>query len=96
MAEYSKPGVFERMRGWFRGRAIRPSTMVDRYLLENLPEKVAEYKLASRENIAPIERRLSEYERDVDELDQWRTESSRRANDVKERVERLELKYGVK
>jgi hypothetical protein len=96
MTEYPKPGVFERMGGWFRGHAIRPSTMVDRCLLENLPGKVTEYKLASRESLAPIEKRLSEYERDVDELDQWRTESWRRVNDVQKRMERLELKYGVK
>lgn len=96
MAEYPKPGVFERMRGWFRGHAIRPSTMADRYLLENLPGKVTEYKLATRENLGPVEKRLSEYEGDMDELEQWRAESWSRVNDTKKRVERLELKYSAK
>jgi len=96
LAEYPKPGVFERMRGWFRGLAIRPSTMVDRYLLENLPGKVTEYKLATRENLVPIEKKLSEYEGDMDELEQWRAESRSRVNDIKKRVERLEPKYSVK
>jgi len=96
VAEYPKPGVFERMRGWFRGRAIRPSTMVDQYLLEHLPGKVTEYKLATRENLAPIEKKLSEYEGDMDELERWRAESWSRVNDIKKRVERLELKFGAK
>lgn len=95
-AEYPKPGIFERVCGWFRGRAIRPSTMVDRYLLENLPGKVTEYKLATRENLVPIEKRLSEYEGDLDELEQWREESRSRVNDVKKKVGRLELKYRAK
>jgi len=95
-AEYAKPGVFERIRGWFRGRAIRPSTMVDRYLLENLPGKVTEYKLATRETLAPIEKKLSEYEGDMDDLEQWRAESWSRVNDIKKRVERLELKFSAK
>ena len=95
-AEYRKPGIFERVRGWFRGCAIRPSTMVDRYLLENLPGKVTEYKLAIRENLVPIEKKLSEYEGDMDELEQWRAESWSRVNDVKKKVERLELKYSAK
>ena len=96
MAEYPKPGVFERMRGWFRGLAIRPSTMVDRYLLENLPGKVTEYKLATIENLGPIEKKLSEYEGDMDELEQWRAESWSRVNDIKKKVERLEIKYSAK
>ena len=95
-AEYAKPGVFERMRGWFRGRAIRPSTMVDRYLLENLPGKVTEYKLATRENLVPIEKRLLEYEGDTDELERWRAESWSRVNNIKKKVKRLELKFGAK
>lgn len=95
MAEYPKPGIFERVRGWFRGLAIRPSTMVDRYLLKNLPGKVTEYKLATRENLAPVEKELSEYEGDMDELEQWRAESWSQVNNIKKRAERLELKYGV-
>jgi hypothetical protein len=96
MNEYKKPGVFERVHGWFGGRAIRPSSIVDRYFLENLPGKIVEYKLATRENLAPIEKKLSEYEGDINELEKWRAESWSRVNDIKKKVERFELKFGVK
>lgn len=87
--------VAQRLRAWFREKMPLPGTVVDRYLLGNLPAKMTEYKLATREALSPIEKRLVKIEDDLNDLEEWRTDTAQKINNTKKTVERLELKFGV-
>ena len=89
-----KVSVKERFEAALREKPISTNKKVDIYLTENLPDLVNEHKLATKNDFGDINRTFDTYENDVLELETWRDKSKSKVNELTERIERLELKYG--
>ncbi len=95
MGDEPKVGLAERFKGYFRNKAIRPSDKVDRYITGRLPELIGEYKLATRNDLGGIDRRIEEALNEVSELDRWREETKNKIEKAEKKVSRLEKFYGI-
>ncbi|MDI6707947.1 MAG: hypothetical protein QME47_02525 [Candidatus Thermoplasmatota archaeon] len=89
-------GIIERVKVGLRAHPVAISKKVDIYLSEHLPELVDEYKLATKRDLEYIDKRFVGYETEISEIDSWKSETIKRVDNIEKRVERAEIKYGVK
>ncbi|MEW6070775.1 MAG: hypothetical protein AB1485_09180 [Candidatus Thermoplasmatota archaeon] len=89
-------GIIERMKAAVRVHPIAIAKKVDIYLSEHLPDLIDEYKLATKRDIEDIDKRFVSYESDISELETWESDTIKRVGNIEKRVERSEVKYGVK
>jgi hypothetical protein len=89
-------GFIERIKAITRAYPISISKKVDIYLSEHLPDLIDEHKLATKRDVEHIDKRFVVYETDVSELETWKSETLKRIDNIEKRVERSEIKYGVK
>ena len=90
-----KVSIKERLTASIREKPLSTNKKVDIYLSENLPDLINEHKLATKSDFGEINRTCKEYEGDVINLENWRDKTKDKVGDITERVERLELKYGL-
>ncbi|MFW6038780.1 MAG: hypothetical protein ACOC89_04510 [Candidatus Saliniplasma sp.] len=95
MGEEPEIGIVDRVKGYFNDKPITPSSRTDRYITENLPDYIDKYKLADRGDLKGVDKRLAEFNREVNELKEWKKSTKKRHEKVKKKVERLEKKYGL-
>ena len=88
-------GIGERLKGYLRGREMTYAHQMDHYLMENLPRLAREYELATMANLAPVDAKIDRGKQSVEDLEGWRVRASSRVEQIKKRVARLEVKYGV-
>jgi hypothetical protein len=88
-------GVTERLKSSVREQALTMGRRIDLYLTENMPDLVAKYDLATKRDLANIEKQFAKNEGDIDDLEDWRDNSQVRIEDVTTRIIRLEAKYGI-
>ena len=89
-------GLEERAESFLRAHPISISKKVDLYLSEHLPDLIDEYRLATKRDIAVVDKTFETYGGDIEELEEWKNSTSQRVEGVGERIERLEYKHGVK
>lgn len=89
-------GVIERVKAGLRAYPVAISKKVDVYLSEHLPDLVDEHKLATKRDVEDIDKRFVGYEANVSELETWKSETIKRVDNIEKRVERAEVKHGVK
>ncbi|MDI6855361.1 MAG: hypothetical protein QMD21_01060 [Candidatus Thermoplasmatota archaeon] len=89
-------GIIERAKAGLRAHPVAISKKVDIYLSERLPELMDEYKLATKRDLEDIDKRFVGYETEISEIDSWKSETIKRVDNIEKRVERAEIKYGVK
>ncbi len=94
MGEESKVCIAERVKGYFRSKAILPSDKVDQYITGHLPEFVEEYKLATRSDLQGVDKRIEGFLGEMDELHEWKRDTQKRMDDTRYKIERLEKVYG--
>ncbi len=95
MGEEPEIGIVGRVKGLFNRKPITPSSKADRYITENLPEYIEKYKLAGRSDLKGVDKRLDEFNREINDMKSWKEGTKSRYEDTKKRIERLEKKYGV-
>ncbi len=95
MGEEPKIGIIDRVKGYINRKPITPSSRADRYITEKLPEYIEEYKLADRGDLKGVDKRLAEFNKEINELKKWKKNTKDRHEEVKKKVQRLEKKYGV-
>lgn len=81
----------ERTRAFLRERTLTTGRRVDAYLTQNLPRLAREYELATANNIAPIDGRLTKQRMEAERLEAWRFEARERVDRIARRVTRLEV-----
>ncbi len=96
MGEEPKVGVMERVKGYFRTKAIRPSDKVDQFITGHLPEYVEEYKLALRSDLQGVDKRIEESLQDVKDLQEWKEITQERLKKTRHKIQRMEKAYGLK
>ena len=69
---------------------------VDMYLSENLPDLIDEYKLATTRDIKEVDEKFTVCEDEIKSLEEWKDTAGKRIDNIESRVERLELKHGIK
>lgn len=95
MEEKPEIGLVDRMKTYLRSKPITPSDRVDAYITKKLPEFIDEYKLARRDDLEGIDKRIHEFVEQVDDLKEWKKNTSRRLDKAKKRVKRLERLEGM-
>ncbi len=95
MGEEPNVGFMERVRGYFRSKAIRPSDKVDRFIIGNLPEYVEEYKLAHRSDLKGVDKRIEESLKEVRDMEIWKESTEERLEEARRKVERMEKLHGT-
>lgn len=95
MGEKPNVGMLERVKGFIKSKPILPSDQVDQYITGNFPKYIREYKLAIRNDLDGIDKKVEKFVEEVDELNDWKDKSKIRLDNVKGKVERLEKMYGV-
>lgn len=88
-------GVTERIKSTFR-QFPTTGKDVDEYLMDNFDDLVKRYKLARRPDMQETIDYLENKESQVDEMYDWKGKTKKRVEDLDDRVDRLETKYGVK
>ena len=68
---------------------------IDLYLTENMPDLVAKYDLATKRDLANVEKLFRSNEENIGQLEEWRENTRSRITDLTKRVQRLESKYGI-
>ncbi|MFP4000814.1 MAG: hypothetical protein ACLFSM_00745 [Thermoplasmata archaeon] len=96
IAEEEKTGIFKKIKGKFKDRPVRPSSKVKKFVENNLPRYIDEYKLADRSDLNGIDKKVERFMGELDELDGWKKDTERRIEDDKRRVERLKKRVGMK
>ena len=89
-----KVSVKERIEAALRDSPVSTNKKIDIYLSENLPDLVNEHKLATKNDFGDINKSFNIHEEDVEDFEIWRDKSKNKVNELTERIERLELKYG--
>jgi len=84
-------GIKERIGGYFRENPVTIKRKVDNYLTENLPRLAREYKLASEKEIAPIDAKIENHDKKINELERWKVDVKDRVSILKKRVKKIEL-----
>ncbi|MEA3559531.1 MAG: hypothetical protein U9R75_09845 [Candidatus Thermoplasmatota archaeon] len=69
---------------------------IDNYLSENMPDLMDEHKIADRNDIADLDDKFDGYEKRMDELDLWKKKFDVDLKSSEKRMQRLNLKYGIK
>ena len=87
-------GLRERLGAYFREHSATTARKLDLYLGEHMPDLIDKHKLATKTDFVEIDKRYDQFERDLIQLEDWRTTTKPRVGDLKKRMERLELKYG--
>jgi polyhydroxyalkanoate synthesis regulator phasin len=59
-----------------------------------MPDLIDRHKLATKTDFVEVDKRFDTFDRDLDQLENWRTETRPKVDDLKKRMKRLELKYG--
>ncbi|MGM0405049.1 MAG: hypothetical protein ACQEQM_02780 [Thermoplasmatota archaeon] len=95
MGEEPEIGIVDRVKGYLNRKPITPSSRADRYITENLPNYIEEYKLADRGDLKGVDKRFGEFNREISELKNWKEKTIERHKKVRKRIERLEKKYGM-
>jgi hypothetical protein len=88
-------GVSERFKSSIREQALTMGRRIDLYLTENMPDLVAKYDLATKRDLANVEKMFRSNEENIDQLEDWRENTRTRVTDITKRVQRLESKYGI-
>jgi hypothetical protein len=88
-------GVSERIKSSIREQALTMGRRIDLYFTENMPDLVAKYDLATKRDLANIEKLFRSNEDNIGQLEDWRENSRTRITDLTKRVQRLESKYGI-
>lgn len=89
-------GLEERVESLLRAHPVSISKKVDLYLSEQLPDLIDEYRLATKKDIAVVDRTFETYEGDIEELETWKNSTSQKVEDIEGRINRLEYKHGVR
>lgn len=95
MGNGSKLGIVDKIKGVFNKKAITPSSKVDKYITENLPDYIEEYKLAREDDLKGVPKRVEEFSKELTELKEWEDETSQRLKEAKKKVKRLEKLHGI-
>ncbi len=95
MGEESDVGILERTKSFFRSKAITPSDKADKFITENLPEYIDEYKLATRSDLNGVDKKIEKFVEEVSELNEWKEKTQERVHKDLHRIERLEKKAGI-
>lgn len=96
VAEEEEAGIFKKIKGKFKDRPIRPSSKIEKFVDNNLPRYIDEYKLAKRSDLNGIDKKVEEFMGELDELDNWKSHTKERVEEDKRKVERLKKKVGIK
>ena len=91
-----QPGLGERISAFIREHSISVSRDIDQYLAENMYGLVDKHKLATKNELAEIDKSLSGYESRLDDLETWKRDTQRRTDGISHRLDLLEKKYSVK
>lgn len=95
MGDESKIGMVDRIKSVFNKKAITPSSKIDKYITQNLPDYIEDYKLARKDDLKGIPKRVEEFSKELSELKDWEEETSGRLEEAKKKVERLEKLHGI-
>lgn len=90
-----KVGIKERLQAAMREKVVSTTKKVDVYISENLPDLANEHKLATKSDFGEINKTFEMHEEEVEDLEVWRDKTRDEVSEMTERVERLELKYGI-
>ncbi len=90
MGEESEVGILERTKSFFRSKAITPSDKADKFITENLPEYIEEYRLATRSDLNGVDKKIERFVEEVSEMKEWKEKTEERVHEDLHRIERLE------
>ncbi|MFO8109437.1 MAG: hypothetical protein R6U17_02800 [Thermoplasmata archaeon] len=96
MGEDPNVGITERVKGYFRTKAILPSDKVDQFITGHLPEYVEEYKLARRSDLQGVDKKVEGFLEEVNDMQAWKKDTEKRLDDTRYKIKRLERMYGSK
>lgn len=95
MGDDSKIGIVDRIKGAFNKKTITPSSKVDEYVTQNLPDYIEDYKLARKDDLKGVPKRVEEFSKELSELKNWEEDTSQRLEEAKKKVKRLEKLHGI-
>lgn len=87
--------VGQRISAYFRELTGGSGRKLDRYITEHLPELIDTHRLATKNDFIEIDSAFNWADGEMAELDSWKESTEERVKKARERMERLELKYGV-
>ena len=90
------PSLTERAGAFFREHSLSSSRKIDVYLSEHMYDLIDKHSLATRSDLADIDKHMGALETRVDDLDIWRTDFEKREKAAIHKVELLEKKYAIK
>lgn len=95
MGEESDVGILERTKSFFQNRSITPSDKADKFITENMPDYIEEYKLATRSDLDGIDKRIESFVDEISKMKEWKTETKKRVHEDIHKIDRLEKKLGI-
>ncbi len=92
MGEGSEIGLLKRAKGFFKDKAITPSSKADEFITENLPDYIEEYKLATKSDLGGVDKRIEQFVEEIDDMKEWKGNTQERVHENIRKIERLEKK----